>query len=780
MTKSLLVVESPTKMRTLSKFLGKDYIIRATYGHIKDLPKSKMGVDVNHGFTPQFAVMKSKARIVAEIRKASKEADKIYIGSDPDREGEAIAFHVAEVIGRNTPVKRVLFNEITKKAVLEAMASPQALDESKYDAQKARRILDRLVGYEISPLLWERVKYGLSAGRVQSVALKLVCEREEEIEAFVKEEYWNIEAELRLIGGEKIKAKLEKIDGAKARIRTKEEAEKIRSGLSGTPFIVAGVEEKERFASPYPPFKTSTLQQDASSRLRFSPKKTMLVAQKLFEGVEIGKNTTTGLITYMRTDSVRISNEAMSEARKLIGAEFGAAYVPGKPNIFSNSKTAQDAHEGIRPTNVKLTPEKLKAHLDKDLFALYELIWRRFVASQMARQRLHLRVAEITAITGAQRPLDGQSPPSLPPHKSIYPPAQRPLDKQGTDPLRGCPGLPPQSCTFVARGAKVVFDGFTKVFEVDKSEEERAYLPDMKKGDTLDLTHLDASQHFTSPPPRYSEASLIKTLEAKGIGRPSTYAAIVSTIQERGYVHKEKGSLAPVPLGRTVHRLLAEFFPKVIDVDFTARMEEGLDRIEEEENNWVTSLSEFYGVLQEEMVSAKTKMKNLKHEEKETSIICDKCGKSMILRWGKNGEYLVCSGRPACKNKKNVTVDKDGNISIVEETTYGACPQCGGTLVEKSGRFGRFIACGNYPDCKYTKPFTMGLRCPQEGCQGELVERTSKKKKRFYGCSRYPDCDFATSFQPKEGECPVCAAPVLFGYRGKLSCLRKGCEWRSG
>lgn len=734
MTKSLLVVESPTKMRTLSKFLGKDYIIRATYGHIKDLPKSKMGVDVDHGFTPQFAVMKSKARIVAEIRKASKEADNIYIGSDPDREGEAIAFHVAEVIGRNTPVKRVLFNEITKKAVLEAMASPQTLDESKYDAQKARRILDRLVGYEISPLLWERVKYGLSAGRVQSVALKLVCEREDEIEAFVKEEYWNIEAELRLISGEKIKAKLEKIDGAKARIRTKEEAEKIRSGLSGTPFIVAGVEEKERFASPYPPFKTSTLQQDASSRLRFSPKKTMLVAQKLFEGVEIGKNTTTGLITYMRTDSVRISNEAMSEARKLIDAQFGAAYVPGKPNIFSNSKTAQDAHEGIRPTNVKLTPEKLKAHLDKDLFALYELIWRRFVASQMARQRLHLRVAEITA----------------------------------------------KGCTFVARGSKVLFDGFTKVFEVDRSEEERAYLPDMKKGDTLDLTHLDASQHFTSPPPRYSEATLIKTLEAKGIGRPSTYAAIVSTIQERGYVHKEKGSLAPVPLGRTVHRLLAEFFPKVIDVDFTARMEEGLDRIEEEENNWVTSLSEFYGVLQEEMVSAKTKMKNLKHEEKETSIICDKCGKSMILRWGKNGEYLVCSGRPGCKNKKNVTVDKDGNISIVEETTYGACPQCGGTLVEKSGRFGRFIACSNYPDCKYTKPFTMGLRCPQEGCQGELVERTSKKKKKFYGCSRYPDCDFATSFQPKEGECPVCAAPVLFGYRGKSSCLRKGCEWKSG
>jgi DNA topoisomerase-1 len=459
----------------------------------------------------------------------------------------------------------------------------------------------------------------------------------------------------------------------------------------------------------------------------------MLLAQKLFEGVEISKSTTTGLITYMRTDSVRISSEALTEARKLIEAEFGAAYVPGKPNVFSNSKTAQDAHEGIRPTNVKLTPEKLKSHLDKDMFALYELIWRRFVASQMARERLHVRVAEITA----------------------------------------------NGCTFVARGSKVVFDGFTKVFEVDKGEDERVYLPDMKKGDALDLSHLDASQHFTSPPPRYSEASLIKTLEAKGIGRPSTYAAIVSTIEGRDYVHKEKGSLAPLPLGRTVNRLLTEFFPKVIDVDFTARMEEGLDRIEEAESDWVASLSDFYGVLQEEMGSAKTKMKNLKQEEKETSIICDKCGKNMILRWGKNGEYLVCSGRPACKNKKNVTVDKEGNISVVEETTYGACPQCGGTLVEKSGRFGRFIACGNYPECKYTKPFTTGLHCPQEGCQGELVERVSKKKKKFYGCTRYPGCAFATSFQPKEGECPACGAPVLFGYRGKSSCLRKDCGWKS-
>ncbi len=742
MSKSLLVVESPTKMKTLSKFLGKDYIIRATYGHIKDLPKSKMGVDVENGFAPNFTVVKGKAKIVADIKKASKEADRVFIGSDPDREGEAIAFHVAEEIakGKGAPVQRVLFNEITKKAVLEAMKSPQKLDEAKYDAQKARRILDRLVGYEISPLLWERVKYGLSAGRVQSVALKLVCEREDEIDAFVKEEYWTVEAELTLASGEKIRAKLEKIDGAKTRIGTEEEAEKIRSALKDGKFTVASVEEKERFATPYPPYKTSTLQQDASARLRFSPKKTMLLAQKLFEGVEVGKGAVTGLITYMRTDSVRISSEALADARKLIAGAYGETYLPAKPNVFSNSKTAQDAHEAIRPTDVKLTPEKLKSHLDKDMFALYEIIWRRFIASQMARERLHLRNAEIAA-----------------------------GGKKGAAPY-----------TFVARGSKVVFDGFTRVYESDKREDERTYLPDMSQGDALICKHLDADQHFTSPPPRYSEATLIKTLEAKGIGRPSTYATTVSTIQERGYVHKDRGSLIPVPLGRTVNGLLTEFFPRVIDVDFTARLEEGLDRIEDDKKDWVASLDEFYGVFKEEMGSAKKQMKNLKAEEKETSIVCEKCGKNMVLRWGKNGEYLVCSGRPDCKNTKNVLVDKDGKIEVVQEVTHGTCPQCAGTLVEKSGKFGRFIACSNYPECKYTRPFTMGLKCPEEGCTGELVERISKKRKKFYGCSRYPDCSFATSFQPKEGECPACGATVLFTFRGRgPSCLRKGCGWKS-
>ncbi len=734
MTKSLLVVESPTKMKTLSKFLGKDYIIRATYGHIKDLPKSKMGVDVEHDFRPEFIVVKGKAKVVAELKKASKEAENIYIGSDPDREGEAIAFHVAEVLGNGSNVKRVLFNEITKKAVLEAMKSPSKLDESKYDAQKARRILDRLVGYEISPLLWERVKYGLSAGRVQSVALKLVCEREDEIDAFVKEEYWTIDAEFELESGETVKARLEKIGREKARIPNADEAARVRKDVESNKFAVSSIEEKDRYTSPYPPFKTSTLQQEASGKLRFSPKKTMMVAQKLFEGVDIGKDTMTGLITYMRTDSVRVSSEATNDARMLIEGRFGAPYVPHKPNVFRNSKSAQDAHEAIRPTNVKLTPEKLKGHLDKDMFALYDLVWKRFVASQMMREHLQVKVAEISG----------------------------------------------KEYVFSARGSKIVFDGFSRVYETDKGDEERAYLPDMKNGDKLRLKHVLPAQHFTSPPPRYSEASLIKILEAKGIGRPSTYATTVSTIQERGYVHKEKGSLVPVPLGRTVNRLLTEFFPKMIDVDFTASMEERLDGIQEEGQNWVASLGEFYKLLQTELGSAKKKMKNLKKEEKETSIACDRCGKNMILRWGKNGEYLVCSGRPECKNKKNVKIDKDGNIEVVEEESRGICPQCGGSLVEKSGRFGRFIACSNYPDCKYTKPFTLGFKCPKEGCTGELVERLSKKRKKFYGCSRYPDCDFATSLQPKEGECPTCGSPIVFSFRGRLSCLRKDCGWRSG
>jgi DNA topoisomerase-1 len=732
--KSLLIVESPTKVKTLSKFLGKDFTIKATFGHIKDLPKSKMGVDVDEDFKPHFGLIKGKSKVVEALKKASAEADRIYIGSDPDREGEAIAFHVAEVVGKKKPVKRVLFNEITKKAVLEALKSPQDLDESKYNAQKARRILDRLVGYQISPLLWERVKYGLSAGRVQSVALKLVCERQEEIDAFVKEEYWTIEGIFRLQSGDTFEAKLERINNAKIKIPSRQETDKLKAEATGKSYTLTKVEEKERAIMPQAVFKTSSLQQEASTKLRFSPSKTMLIAQKLYEGVDLGEGTTTGLITYMRTDSVRVADEALKAVRTLIGKQFGPGYVPEKPNFFKNNRAAQDAHEGIRPSDVTLDPERVKPYLEKDLFSLYDLIWKRFVASQMARLRLQLKTVDVT----------------------------------GGD------------YVFVARGSTVLFDGFTKLYEVDKSDdEEDKSLPPMREGETASLVDLKGHQHFTNPPPYYSEASLIKTLEAKGIGRPSTYAATVGTIQEREYVTRDRGRLLVTPLGKTVNGLVVDSFPRIVDYDFTAKMEEGLDQIEEKEKDWVAELNEFYAVFKEEMSAAKQKMKNLKKEERPTDIICDSCGKPMVLRWGRNGEYLVCTGRPECKNKKNVEVDKDGKMTVLEEIFHGVCPTCGGNLVEKTGRFGRFIACSNYPECKFTKPVSLGFQCPLDGCTGELVERRSKKKKKFYGCSRYPECTFTTSSTPKEGACESCGAPVVFGSRGTTFCLRKDCGWKS-
>src|SRR5271157_190852 len=732
--KSLLIVESPTKVKTLSKFLGKDFNIKATYGHIKDLPKSKMGVDVDEGFKPHFGLIKGKSKVVEALKKAGAEADKIYIGSDPDREGEAIAFHVAEILGKKKAVKRVLFNEITKKAVVEALKSPQDLDESKYDAQKTRRILDRLVGYQISPLLWEKVKYGLSAGRVQSVALKLVCERQDEIDAFVKEEYWTIEGAFKLPSGDTFQAKLERIGDAKIKIPSRQETDKLKAEATAKSYAITRIEEKERAIMPQAVFKTSSLQQEASTKLRFSPSKTMLIAQKLYEGVDLGEGTTTGLITYMRTDSVRVADEALRAVRTLIGKQFGPGYVPEKPNFFKNNRAAQDAHEGIRPSDVTLDPERVKPYLEKDLFSLYELIWKRFVASQMARLRLQLKTVDVT----------------------------------GGD------------YVFVARDSTVLFDGFTKLYEEEKSEDEESkILPAIHEGEPVSLVNLAGHQHFTNPPPSYTEASLIKTLEAKGIGRPSTYAATVGTIQEREYVRRDRGRLMVTLLGKTVNTLLTHSFPRIVDYDFTAKMEEGLDQIEEKEKDWVAELNEFYAVFKEEMSAAKQEMKNLKKEERPTDIICDKCGKPMVQRWGRNGEYLVCSGRPECKNKKNVEVDKDGKITVVEETFHGVCPTCGGNLVEKTGRFGRFIACSNYPACKFTKSVSLGFQCPLEGCTGELVERLSKKKRRFYGCSKYPECTFTTSSAPKEGECPSCGAPVLFGSRGSTFCLRKDCGWKS-
>jgi DNA topoisomerase-1 len=732
MGKSLLVVESPTKMKTLSKFLGKGYVIKATYGHIKDLPKSKLGVDVEKGFAPQFLTVKGKTKVVDELKKAGKDADQILIGSDPDREGEAIAFHVADVVGKKKEVKRVLFHEITKKGVLDALKNPTTLDESKYEAQKARRIIDRLVGYKISPLLWEKVSYGLSAGRVQSVALRLVSDREEEIEAFVKEEYWVIDVELKLSSGKTFKATLEKRGDEKIKIASQDEAEAIKKEIEGKTLLIKKIEIKDKHVYPQPPFITSRLQQEASRKLRLSPKRTMMLAQRLYEGVDIGEEGVTGLITYMRTDSVRVSNEAVKDARKFIGDNFGKPYLPKIPHFFRNRKTAQDAHEAIRPTYIELSPDKLKPYVEKELLALYELIWKRFIASQMAQEKIKTKT----------------------------------VDVEGGEYI------------LVARGSEIIFDGFTKIYEEEKEdEEEGAYLPDMKQGEKVTLKDTVLNQRFTLPPPRYSEASLIKTLETKGIGRPSTFATIVSTVQERSYVKKDKGRLIPTPLGRTVNKLLKEFFPLILDVDFTAKMEDRLDLIEDGKKNWVQSLEKFYELFEKDLSAAQKGMKSLKKEEKETDIVCDKCGKMMLLRWGKNGEYLVCSGKPACKNKKNVKVEDDGTIKVVEAEIKGTCQKCGGSLLEKRGRFGRFLACSNYPECKYTEPFHIGFQCPEEGCTGKLVEKISKKKRKFISCSRYPNCTFATNTEPVEGPCPACGAPTLFSFRKQTRCLRKDCGW---
>lgn len=733
MGKSLLIVESPTKMKTLSKFLGKDFVIKATYGHIKDLPKSAIGVDVEKEFRPHFVVVKGKSRVVDEIRKAGSDAERIYIGSDPDREGEAIAFHVAEVLGKKRKVERVLFHEITRKGVLDALHTPTDLDPSKYDAQKARRILDRLVGYRISPLLWEKVSYGLSAGRVQSVASRLVCDREEEIERFVKEEYWIIDASLEVPSGARFKATLDRKGDAKVKVTSKDEAEKVRNEVTKNDFIVSGIETKEKHVSPQPAFITSRLQQEASRRFRFSPKRTMLLAQKLYEGIDIGEEGVTGLITYMRTDSVRISGEAIAAARRYIETSFGKSYLPKTPHVFKNRKTAQDAHEAIRPADVRFSPEAVKPYMEKDLFLLYELIWKRFVASQMAQERLKTKVVEVTA----------------------------------------------GDYIFVARGSTVLFDGFTKIYEEedDGSEGSLSGLPEMHEGNRLLLVDTTLSQRFTTPPPRYTEATLIRALEMKGIGRPSTYATILSTVEDRNYVRKEQGKIVPTSLGRTVNGLLKEFFPTIVDIGFTAKMEERLDLIEDGKKNWIKSLERFNGLFEHELSKAKEEMKSLKKEEKETDIICEKCGQGMLLRWGKNGEYIVCSGRPACKNKKNVTVDEAGNVKVIEQEVKGTCPKCNGALIEKRGRFGRFLACSKYPECKHTEPYSLGFACPENACTGKLVERISKKKKRFVSCSRYPDCSFATNREPAAGPCPSCQAPTLFTYRKKTSCLRKGCGW---
>lgn len=740
--KSFLIVESPTKAKTLRKYLGRDFVIKATIGHIKDLPEKELGVDIEHGFRPKYQIIKGKKKIVKEVKEQAKRSDKIFLAPDPDREGEAIAWHIAEEIGNgdNQKIYRLLFNDLTKKTVMEALRSPQRLNPNRYHAQQARRILDRLVGYQISPLLWKKVKNGLSAGRVQSVAVRLICEREKEIRSFVPEEYWTITVLLEGEGGKKFEATLEKIDNKKEKIRSRSEAEKIKDELHSAKFIVEEIQKKTQRRNPPPPFITSQLQQEAFKKLRFSAKKTMLIAQRLYEGIELGEEGPVGLITYMRTDSPRISDDAAKEVRSFIESRFGEDYLPAKVRAYKSKKGAQEAHEAIRPTSVARTPESIASFVNKDTLNLYKLIWTRFVACQM-----NPAILDITTVTiGAGR------------------------------------------FKLKATGTEMIFPGFTILYPSDGEEDkDRKELPLLKEGEELELLEVTPKQHFTQPPPRYTEASLIKELEENGIGRPSTYATIISNIKDREYVKTVKGHLEPTELGMLVNELLVENFPNILNVDFTAQMENQLDLIEEGKVTWVQTLEDFYKSFKDDLKKAEVSMRNLKKEKIPTDIRCELCGKNMVIRWGQKGEYLACSDYPRCKNTKNFHRDEAGRIVIEREEELGTCELCGKPMVVREGRFGKFLACTGYPKCKNTKPFSSafpkptGFKCPV--CEdGEIVERLSKKGSIFYGCSRYPKCDFAMSDRPVEGPCPYCGFPVLAETSDgeKIYCPNKGCDYR--
>ena len=745
MSKGLIVVESPTKVKTLQKFLGREYVIKASVGHIKDLPEGELGVDLKKDFQPKYVIIPGKGKIVGELKKASKRVDNIYLGPDPDREGEAIAWHIAEEIGdEDKNVYRVLFNEITKKAVLEALQHPGRLQQPKYEAQQARRILDRLVGYQISPILWEKVRRGLSAGRVQSVAVRIICEREREIQQFVSQEYWSITATLK--GKESpfpFDAKLAKWKGKKVTLANESEALAIQKALEAVPFAVSKIVQQEKRRHPFPPFITSRLQQEAYRKLSFSAQKTMWVAQKLYEGVELGDIGMVGLITYMRTDSPRISSEAVHQVRDWIKDRYGESYLPPKPNVYKSRKGAQEAHEAIRPTSIDLEPDKVKNFLDKDQWALYKLIWDRFVASQMASAVFLQTTVEIKA----------------------------------------------DEAIFTSVGTIPTFQGFMALYvegednnlsadRKDEKEDAQKRLPVLSEGEALELLGLTPRQHFTQPPPRFSEATLIKELEEKGIGRPSTYAAILSTIKEKEYVKLEKGKFAPTEMGLMVNDLLVVNFPDILDVEFTAQMEENLDKIEEGEKGWVETLKEFYHPFQKDLEMAKISMRDVKREKIPTDAFCELCGSKMVKRWGKRGYFLACSAYPKCRYTREV----EGNEEKKEETE-ARCEKCGSPMVVKSGKFGRFLACSDYPTCKFTKPIDTGVHCPQEGCDGMIVERRTRKGRTFYSCTNYPRCTYALWDKPIPEKCPQCDFPFLVEKQGKggtlKRCPNKACGYRA-
>jgi DNA topoisomerase-1 len=711
---SLVIVESPTKAKTIGKYLGRGYSVKATIGHIRDLPPRKLGVDIEQGFTPEYVTIKEKAKTLAEIKKAAKASIRVLIATDPDREGEAIAWHVADQLGNGGKVRRVLFHEITRDAVTRALANPLDIDQRKVDAQQARRILDRLVGYKASPLLWKSVKSGLSAGRVQTVALRLICEREEEIRKFVPQEYWTIEAELEK-DGQPFVARLHKLDGQKPNLRTQAQADAVVTEAGRLPFVVTSVTSRERRRNAAPPFITSTLQQEAAKQLGFSARRTMRAAQRLYEGVEIGEEGPVGLITYMRTDSVRVADTAVAQARDFILAQYDRRYLPETPNVHRGKKggRVQDAHEAIRPTDVAHRPEELKRHLESDLFKLYQLIWRRFVASQMTPA-----VYEITT-------------------------ADFDLGR----------------FLFRSAGSRILFDGYRALYheghevEEGKSPDELTPIPELVEGDRVTLRTITPSQHFTEPPPRFSEASLVKKLEELGIGRPSTYATIISTLRDRWYATAKDRRFSPTPQGEKVWKAMGRCFPEVFEVGFTAQMENELDKVEDGDLGWRQVLDDFWGPFSTAL--AAVDIPALIHEVHDISDLhtqrCGNCGGPLEVRSGRFGPFLACARYPECKYSKPIGRDK-----VPDRPTDELCRECGGPMVIKTGRYGEFLACRRFPECKHTRPVPLGITCPKCG-QGSLVEkRTRKRARNFYGCERYPECDYSTWTKPVAEACPNC------------------------
>jgi DNA topoisomerase-1 len=711
--RTLVVVESPAKARTIGKYLDRGYTVKATVGHLRDLPQRELGVDVENGFAPKYVTIRGKGKQLAEIKRAAKTSNEVLLATDPDREGEAIAWHVAEQLGDGSKIRRVLFHEITDEAVREALAKPVTIDDQKVEAQQARRILDRLVGYKASPLLWRSVKTGLSAGRVQTVALRLIVEREQAIRAFKPQEYWSIDAELEA-KKRRFGAKLHKIDGKKPALHSEKEAKAVVSAVKGKPFVVTAVQRKQRRRRPAPPFITSTMQQEAAKRLGFSSKRTMRAAQQLYEGVELGEAGAVGLITYMRTDSPRVAHGAIDAVRDFIAGHYDERYLPEKPNHYRSKKAAraQEAHEAIRPTDVRRRPADVRKLLAPDQFKLYRLIWLRFVASQMT--------------------------------PAVYDTTTIDFDIE--------------KYLFRATGSVMVFDGFhvlyTDTKEPDEAEtfEDLAPVPALEKGDTAKVASITPNQHFTEPPPRFSEASLVKELEQDGIGRPSTYSAIISTLRERGYVRMESRRFHPTDLGETVTKVMVSRFPDIFNVEFTSQMETELDKVEEGELGWQRVLEDFYGPFQKALASIDTaalirEAHDVEGIEKEP---CPECGSKLTVKSGRFGPFIACTTYPECRFTKPLKRDK-----VPDRPTDEVCRECGAPMVIKTGRYGEFLACTRYPKCKHTRPIPLGVKCPRCG-DGDLAQRRTKRGRSFYGCTRYPDCDFSVWHRPVPDTCPDC------------------------